>query len=196
MRTARDQILQFIYGDDGMDAHYIENMSIPLLTMDNAKMEKEYTLVKPTQDVSALKQYIYENVVDGIRDWDETVDKLDREFKQLKKDREALRFQIIKTGEESIHLPVHVPRLIQIAKEKFDVKASAKSDMTPGYVFDSIQNLLDSNHEEGLKVYQEPRLRASQLLRDANEDATWLTKIYIRSILSTRNVIAKEHLSR
>ena len=36
VRTARDQVLQFIYGEDGMDAHYIEGMSIPLLKMDNA----------------------------------------------------------------------------------------------------------------------------------------------------------------
>ena len=42
VRTARDQIIQFVYGEDGMDAHFIEGMEIPLILMDNKKMEKEF----------------------------------------------------------------------------------------------------------------------------------------------------------
>ena len=42
VRTARDQVLQFICGEDGMAAEYIENMSIPLLKMSNSDMEKKF----------------------------------------------------------------------------------------------------------------------------------------------------------
>lgn len=80
--------------------------------------------------------------------------KMKKEFEQLEKDRSDLRTFIIRTGDDGIHLPIDVPRLIKIAKEKFDVKARGKSDLTPGYVFDSIQDLLNSKHEKGLKVYQ------------------------------------------
>ena len=46
-----------------MDAHYIEGMSIPLLKMDNKKMEKEFILLKEDHDLNEkralLKQFIY-----------------------------------------------------------------------------------------------------------------------------------------
>lgn len=58
VRTARDQILQFIYGEDGMDAHFIEGMPIPLLMMDNKKMVKEFTMFKPNQDDSEKKNLL------------------------------------------------------------------------------------------------------------------------------------------
>ena len=83
-----------------------------------------------------LKQFVYEQVVDGIHDFEEVQEKLVQEFKQIKEDREALRSYIIKTDSSGIHLPVHIPRMIQFAKEKFDIKARGKSDLQPGYVFD------------------------------------------------------------
>lgn len=85
---------------------------------------------------------------------DEVQKKLDTEFQRLEDDREALRTFIIKSDNKGIHLPVHVPRLVQLAKEKFKLKARGKSDLTPGYVFDSIQDLLNSRHPNGIKVYQ------------------------------------------
>lgn len=42
VRTSRDQVIQFIYGEDGMAAEYIEDLSIPLLKMDNEKLKKEF----------------------------------------------------------------------------------------------------------------------------------------------------------
>jgi len=42
VRTSRDQVIQFLYGEDGMAAEYIEDVSIPLVKMDNNKMEENY----------------------------------------------------------------------------------------------------------------------------------------------------------
>lgn len=38
VRTSRDQVIQFIYGEDGMAGEFIEDLSIPLLKMDNKKL--------------------------------------------------------------------------------------------------------------------------------------------------------------
>lgn len=35
VRTSRDNVIQFIYGEDGLEAQHIENLSIPLMKMDN-----------------------------------------------------------------------------------------------------------------------------------------------------------------
>jgi len=42
VRTSRDQVIQFIYGEDGMAGEYIEDLSIPLLKMDNAKLKQQF----------------------------------------------------------------------------------------------------------------------------------------------------------
>ena len=35
-------MIQFLYGEDGMAAEFIENMNIPLLKMDNKKLDKTF----------------------------------------------------------------------------------------------------------------------------------------------------------
>ena len=64
---------------------------------------------------------------------------LDLEYKQLKEDRDALRRDILPNGEDGIHLPVNVDRLLwtakeMTAKERFGRARRDKTDLTPDYV--------------------------------------------------------------
>lgn len=45
-------------------------------------------------------------------------------------------------------------------------------------------------------MYQEPRLKASKLFEQANDNATWLFKIYLRQLLVAKHVIQTKKLSR
>lgn len=94
-----------------------------------------------------------------------------------------------------MHLSVNVPRLLWTAKEMFGVKPRNQTDLSPAYVIESTRRLLESG-EKGIRVYQAPRLAASQLFVDANRDATWLFKIYLRSVLSAKHVIQRERLTK
>jgi hypothetical protein len=73
-------------------------------------------------------------------------------------------------------------RLLWTAKEKFGVRPRELSDLTPDYVIEKTNQLL----ENGIRVYQEPRLKASNLFVDANTDATRLIKIYLRYHLASK----------
>ena len=42
VRTSRDNVIQFLYGEDGLAAEYIEDLTIPLLTMDNKSVEHRF----------------------------------------------------------------------------------------------------------------------------------------------------------
>lgn len=42
VRTSRDNVIQFIYGEDGLEAQQIENLTIPLLKMDNAALTDRF----------------------------------------------------------------------------------------------------------------------------------------------------------
>ena len=48
---------------------------------------------------------------------------------------------------------------------------------------------MDSFSQKGIKVYQDKILNNSPLFKEVNENATWLSKIYLRQILNSKNII-------
>lgn len=83
-----------------------------------------------------MKEFIQEDTIRemGIDD-DEQLnaicDQLEEEFNQIKQDREDLRSSILIDGEDGIHLPVNIPRLIWNCKEVFQINPRGKSDLNP-----------------------------------------------------------------
>ena len=163
VRTSRDQVLQFLYGEDGMAAERIEDLSIPLIRMDNRKMDTEFRFFPSAADhaerKAKLKESVLDDVVDGMgeAELDEIATLLDEEFQQLEADREALRTVIHLPGDDDkVHLPVDVPRLLWTAREQtakdrlsFGGRARDKTDLTPDHVIERTRELL----EEGINVY-------------------------------------------
>jgi DNA-directed RNA polymerase II subunit RPB1 len=106
------------------------------------------------------------------------------------KDREALRTIIFKNCDDAIHIPVNVPRLLWNAKEQFKIKPNNKSDLNPMYVMDKMEKLFES-----LCVIPGIQTRSDPLLLEAHENSTWLFKIYLRQLLSTKTIVQAERLS-
>jgi DNA-directed RNA polymerase II subunit RPB1 len=94
------------------------------------------------------------------------------------------------TNDDSIHLPINLNRIIKNAKRMFDVNSRKKSDLKPTDVIQKVNRALGE-----LCVIPGLSRRRDQLLMDANSDSTLLTRIYLKSILSSKNVILKERLN-
>lgn len=61
VRTSKEQIVQFIYGEDGMAGEHIEDMTIPLLKANNKDLSNKYDFYKkPRPDLSEneMKQHL------------------------------------------------------------------------------------------------------------------------------------------
>ena len=71
-RTSKDNVLQFIYGEDGMDAQLMENMKIGLVNMNNSAMAKHAKFFESEMEIDekrqALKKSIRDDIVDDIDD--------------------------------------------------------------------------------------------------------------------------------
>ena len=92
--------------------------------------------------------------------------------------------------DDAIHIGVNVPRLLWNAKEK-NIKSNCKTDLRPDYVIDEVIKLTEKlSVIPGVKIRQEP------LIFEANENSTWLFRIYLRQILSAKVVIQQERLSK
>jgi DNA-directed RNA polymerase II subunit RPB1 len=116
---------------------------------------------------------------------------LQDEFESIKQDRETLRNSIFKmTSDDAIHLPINLKRIIQNAKRMFEIGQRVKSDLRPT----DVVHKLDKTLRE-LCVIPGLAQRNQKLLIDANSDSTMLLRIYIKSILNSKNVIMNEKLT-
>ena len=196
VRTSKDQVIQFLYGEDGFAAEYIEDMKINLMTMDNKQLEHHARLVplnKSSDEIQRiLSTSLHPEIAKEVANDAHMKMILENEFNQLKQDREDLRHIILKRqGSNDIHFPVNIPRIIWNAKEQFKIKDSSVTDLHPNHVLDSLKTLFeDVSAIPGIKVRRDP------LILQARENSTWLFKIYLRSMLNTKSMIQSERLTQ
>lgn len=60
VRTSQEQIIQFLYGEDGMAGEFIEDLKIKLLKIDNAALLKNCNFLPPMMKSIELEQMLSE----------------------------------------------------------------------------------------------------------------------------------------
>lgn len=192
VRTSKNFVIQFIYGEDGVAGEHIEDMTIDLLKMDNRTMEKRYNFMSRDLDEEKLSKYFEDpQTANGMFN-DPVVAKAVRdEYIEIQRDRELLRNSIFNTtNDDSVHLPINLRRIIQNAKKTFELSPRMKSDLKPLDVIEKLKTTLNE-----LCTIPGIDRRNHKIISDANDDSTLLMKIYIRSILNSKNVIMNERLN-
>ncbi len=58
VRTSRQQIIQFLYGEDGMAGEHIEDLRISLMTMDNKECEDKFKFLPERKRDDELEAYL------------------------------------------------------------------------------------------------------------------------------------------
>lgn len=85
--------MQFLYGEDGMSAEFIENQKLALVKYDNSAMDKNFRLFRDTADREekkhVLRDYLHEMTVDHLDEggFEEMTGLLREEYDQLMQDR-------------------------------------------------------------------------------------------------------------
>jgi DNA-directed RNA polymerase II subunit RPB1 len=57
VRTSKENIIQFIYGEDGISGEHIEDMTIDLIKMDDDQLNKKFNFLAKDLDIEKLNQY-------------------------------------------------------------------------------------------------------------------------------------------
>ena len=198
VRTSKEQVIQFLYGEDGMAGEFIEDVKIPLLAISNENLERTCKFLpkdmKTTQQEEMLSKCMDTDLAQKILADPNISMHLEEEYGQIMKDRDDLRFAILKgddARDDTIRLPVNVPRIIWNGKEQFNIRPNSKSNMHPQYVLDKLNNLCNEfSPIPGVFIRKDP------LIMKANENSTWLFKIYLRHMLCTKSVIQNERMSQ
>jgi len=146
VRNSVGDIVQFLYGEDGLDGCKVEGQALATLRLANKTFERWYRL-DPSDSRFGLgengSRYLSLKATDEIRKNDEVKSLLQEEFDQLSEDRKIMRAEIVRSGENKWPLPVNVDRLIWNAKSAFNISQDAVSDLDPSFIIKSVRALLE-----------------------------------------------------
>lgn len=194
LRTSGGQVVQFLYGEDGMDAVWIERQDFDSLTLAKSDFEDRFLFDTSSPDFGHDEQgipFLEPEVLNDCRRDPEVQREMTREVEVLKEDQAMLRI-IMKNREsgresdESSYAPGNVRRVIQNAIRQFRITKNKPSDLHPRSVMEKVNNLLDRLI---VVVGDDP------LSVEAQANATTLYRILVRSMLSTKRVLREWRLS-
>lgn len=158
VRNATGSIIQFLYGDDGMDASKIEAQPVPYACMDLEQMLSEY---KFSDNLDELKAVMDPDVYERTKKQATPLKKaMEQHITQLLQDRQDLVKKVHNGKNESTVLyPVCLKRLIDITKGMYhDHGITLGVDLEPQYVLTTIdklcKDLIVNKHHQGNKLFQ------------------------------------------
>ncbi|KAI1259931.1 DNA-directed RNA polymerase II subunit RPB1 [Xylariaceae sp. FL1019] len=187
VRNSLGDIIQFSYGEDGLDAMIVEKQVMDHWVLRDADFENRYRLdvmeELPAQVIDSL-EYVQDITNDA-----ESQDYLDQEWEALKKDRQFLRdFKgNAEKLETTFQLPLNIGRLIETSKRLLKVDDSKSSNLTPADVIPVVQNFLDE-----MTVIR----GTDDVSREADANATILFKALLRSRLAFKRLACFHRLDK
>ncbi|KAK9455699.1 hypothetical protein V1511DRAFT_310865 [Dipodascopsis uninucleata] len=184
VRNSLGDILQFVYGEDGLDATYVEKQSLDSMSGSNERFEQRYKidLMDPAR---TLKPTLLECGNDIIGD-SETQKVLDEEYEQLCADRKFLR-TVFKNGDDAWPLPVNIQRVIRNSQQIFHLNRQKASDLTPIEVAERVRDLC--------RKFIVTR-GDNRIVQEIQENATTLFQCLVRSRLACKRVFEEYRLNR
>ncbi|PLW18081.1 hypothetical protein PCANC_01801 [Puccinia coronata f. sp. avenae] len=184
VRNSLGDIVQFVYGEDGVDGGTVEYQNLDSVRLSNEKFDKKFRVdvTDPNHDYKPGVLQV------GLNDSSLSLQSiLDAEWKQLCEDRDTLRKFIFTDGNGRKPLPVNIRRIIQNAQQIFHIDFRKPSDLPPQEIIQMVNDLCDR-----IIVVRgdDPLSRAAQ------ENCTLLFRILLRSNFATRRVLEEFHLNR
>ena len=189
VRNSLGDIVQFVYGEDGLDGVHIEKQRVHHLTMSDSEFENKYRL-EVMDESEPLSSDLLEHATELAGNL-KVQQLLDEEWEQLKADRALLRHVITlrreKKDDDNMQLPLNVVRIIDSARRLFKVDDTQRSDLHPAEVIPQVKQLLDR-----MVIVRGD----DELSQEAQTNATLLIKAQLRSRLAFKRVAIDMHLNK
>jgi DNA-directed RNA polymerase II subunit RPB1 len=193
VRNSRGCVMQFLYGEDGMDAQRIEKQFFDCYSLSN-KAHKARCFLDFDADIAddypggagEGTHYLDVSVLEECRSDMDLRGLLDVEYEQLCADRAELRVIQAFAGKESdntTYLPVNIDRLLWSASRQFKINPDSATSLSPRVVIDTVNSMLANS----LTVINTSS--GDRLAIEAQENATTLFKIMVRMKLCSKRVL-------
>jgi DNA-directed RNA polymerase II subunit RPB1 len=186
-RNSNGDVIQFLYGEDGLAGESIEKQSLDAISLDDHDFQKKFSFEDSngTFDGSFIPKEVYHAILSDS----ESLSTLRDEYHQLLSDRKFVRDKILPLYGyyHEVYLPVNMNRLIHSALKKFKSGHLSGSDLDPRYIVAEIKKLCD---EVVVVSGDDP------ISREAQANAVILFRVLIRMNLASKRVLQEWHLTR
>ncbi|KAK8809914.1 hypothetical protein WA158_000857 [Blastocystis sp. Blastoise] len=195
VRNTRGQVVEFLYGEDGMDGRWIETQFINLMTMNRKAVDKKYlwdfTDINIGRDEYNIDLYYLDpSIIEYIRSDPDSQLTLTEEYKQILSDQ-ALLVDIMKVREgnessASIPLPVNIERVLWNVSVSRNIDPNGISDISPVYVVKKVRELIDRICVGSQRIGTEESQKNAKLLFSILLHSKLASKIIIKDYRFTQ----------
>eukprot|EP00446_Apocalathium_sp_SHHI-4_P036444 CAMPEP_0177312394 /NCGR_PEP_ID=MMETSP0368-20130122/10862_1 /TAXON_ID=447022 ORGANISM="Scrippsiella hangoei-like, Strain SHHI-4" /NCGR_SAMPLE_ID=MMETSP0368 /ASSEMBLY_ACC=CAM_ASM_000363 /LENGTH=1657 /DNA_ID=CAMNT_0018771443 /DNA_START=18 /DNA_END=4992 /DNA_ORIENTATION=+ len=190
-RNANEDIIQFLYGEDGMDGLWVEDQTLEIMTYDNASLEHTFKHDHRSEKygVDWLPAADVLNYIKGDRPMQE---KLDAEWCKLKELKETICQEVFIDGDNKQHFPINIARMITRAKmrTKLEDPNNLQQKYTPWEVVDLTEELM--SQLEVTRAIAE----GDTIGREVEDNAKIILNAHVRCHLGSKKILMKDGLTK
>ena len=140
VRNASNGIVQFIYGEDGMDSIKIESQMLKISQYSYADFVSKFKF----KNDEIWESFLNSSAIKNMKSTQKWQDKLTAFFKQLLEDQHQYITYISKNNpSDAIFYPINLQRLILNTTSSMSISNKLKTDLNPCYLIDKVDELCD-----------------------------------------------------
>uniref|UniRef100_A0A6C0EGE3 DNA-directed RNA polymerase n=1 Tax=viral metagenome TaxID=1070528 RepID=A0A6C0EGE3_9ZZZZ len=141
LRTNKGKIVQFTYGDDGIDAVKIENQQIPIVGMSIQEIYAHYNLPDESAKAKIIGKILIKNTYTRYKKQQEALNKKNKEYTenmiQLRND--IIQYVFKHKGDNVVNCPVAFAYIINNIQGQQNIQSNSLVDITPLEVYEMIE---------------------------------------------------------
>jgi len=162
IRTNKNKIVQFSYGDDGIDTTKVEDQEMPIVEMSSQDIYNHYLIPQETGKVKTLGNIFLKNTMTRVKkqEKDFAVD-MNKLVEEMIERRSIIVKNVFKNkGEKVVNCPVAFTYIINNIQGQCGITSSSLVDITPLEAYQMIKSCF----EKLKKIYYSPPTKLFETL--------------------------------
>ena len=173
IRNNKNKIVQFHYGDDGIDTTKVEDQDIPIVEMSSQDIYNHFLVPEESGKIKTLSNIFLKNVMTRLKkQHGEYSIQMNKLIEEMLIKRDIIIKNVFKNkGEKTVSCPVAFHHIINTVKGQCGISQSSLVDITPmeayemiNFTFDKINTIYYSRPSELFKILYYYYLSPKELL--------------------------------
>ena len=145
VRNNKNKIIQFRYGDDGIDATKIENQILPITKMSIEEIYAHYQMTTNNfEEDKFTVNYTKRAMVRMKKQKDSLIEKTKEYINYILEQRKEIMDKIFNNEDNiKVHTPVHLLRIIQNVQHQLNIQSDSMVNITPYELYILIEETIE-----------------------------------------------------